>query len=102
MSEWKSEYQHEYYLKNRDELIEDMKAYNEENKEWLKIYRRNYYREYNRRPEVIEKRKALKKAYYERTKEARRAYQREWLKRQKEKTSTDEIQETSNLPNQEG
>jgi len=42
----KSKKSKEYYLKNKERLIENMLRYQEKNKEKLKEYRREYYKEY--------------------------------------------------------
>ena len=72
------EYNKEYYLKNKEKIIERSKKYYQKNKEYFKEYRKEYYqrpkvkarrneykKEYEQRPEV----KARRKIYFQRNKE---------------------------------
>lgn len=51
------EYHKQYYLKNKEKMIERMKKFNEDNKERLKEYQKEYHKKYyETRKDILSKR----------------------------------------------
>jgi len=69
MKEQKKMLKNKWYQKHRDELLEGMKKYQEDNKEKLQAYRKEYYKKYIQNEDQKKRAVEYAKIYYQKNKE---------------------------------